>query len=535
LWFHPHCFALDIPAEWKQHFDSRKNAQVFQPVDSSNNILIKYYAKAPLGKKDISDWLSNKLSNSTAPKGDWLNQATVIRDTANYAHGERYFQRPDGVTGHLVAVAVTADRAHARLAIMIYYDKAENKTLMKQAYQILTHIYDTEKADADKEGRKKNIEASPPKIDGIKAGGPIKPGRYVGSQTWGQEVKRHFELMLYDTGEYEFLRGYDKSGYYIYSQATGRLNMHKDFYNSSYHPKEEFCIYGSRENTGIPMIYAREDDNKYRLNWVNPVDRLSPRQRNQLDKIKNAGKGGYQYVTEPGKGISNEQIETILYTYKDNYSSGGIEIDEAIYLLMKDGRVRNGLPVAPNRLDVAKSRSREPDRWGWWKYDDMSYSFAWNIDRKHYSAPYGKQMRSIPIPAGTRMQGDWGGSSSFGSLDFSSVSFWGIQLDKSGRFKRYSNNMMQAGGLGAGYPSDLVTAYSDEEGSVVTVIGENIGGGTRSKSNRPNSHRIGSYEFDGYNLTLKYDNGVQRHLPTFATDDSFRGIWFEGGRLSRKD
>jgi hypothetical protein len=526
---------MDIPAGWKQHIDNQKNAHVFQPVDNNKDILIKYYAKEPLGKKDISDWLNIKLSNSKAPMGNWLNQADVIRDTANYARGGRNFRRPDGASGHLVAVAVTADRTYARLAIMIYYDKGENKLLMKQAYEILTQVYDAEKTDANKEGRKKDIETSPPKIYGIKSGGRIKPGRYVGSLTWDQEVKRHFELILYDTGEYEFLKGYDKSGYYVYSQATGRLNMHEDFYNSSYQPKQEFCIYGIREKTGIPMIYAREDKNKFRLTWVNPVDRLSPRQRDQLQKMKNAAKGGYQFVTEPGKGISNSQIETILYTYKENYNSGGIEIDEAIYLLMKDGRVRKGLPVAPNILDVAKSRSREPDRWGWWKYDHNRYSFAWNIDRKQYSTPYGKQMRSVPIPAGTRLQGDWGGSSSFVSLDFSSVSFWGVWLDKNGRFRRYRNNSMQAGGPMANYPSDLVTGYSDDEGSIVTVIGPNVGGGTRTKNNRPDSHRIGSYEFDDYNLTLKYDNGVERRLPTFATNDSFRSIWFEGGRLSRKD
>jgi hypothetical protein len=528
------CFALDIPSGWHQYYDSEKNAQVFKPADGNANILVKYYPKEPLEKQDISDWLNARLSKSHAPEGEWLDQAEVIRDNANYAHGQRKYRRPDRTVGSLVAVAITVDRVHARLAIMLFDEHHDNKNLMDQSFKILRNIYEAEKADVSKEGRKKQIEVSPPNVDGIQSGGPIKPGRYVGSKTWDHEVKSRFEIMLYSTGEYEFLRGYDKSGYYVYSQASGRLNLVEDFYNSTYKPKRDYCLYGVKEQTGVPVIYAREDNNRFLLNWVNPVDRLSPRQRKQYDQMKNAGKGGYAYITMPERGVTNDQIETILYTYVEEYF-GGIEVHEKIYLLMKDGRVREGLPVAPNNLDVAKSRSREPGRWGWWKYDGNRYHFAWDIDRKHYTSPKGKQMRSIPIPAGTRLSGNWGWSSSFSSLDFSSVSFWGVYLDKKGRFKRYSNNSMQAGGPMALYPADLVAAYSDDEGSVVAIIGERIGGGSSTKRKGPNSHRVGSYEFAGYNLILKYDNGVVRHLPTFATDDKLNGIWFEGGRLYRKD
>ncbi|MEJ2426495.1 MAG: hypothetical protein P8101_18995, partial [Candidatus Thiodiazotropha sp.] len=59
--------------------------------------------------------------------------------------------------------------------------------------------------------------------------------------------------------------------------------------------------------------------------------------------------------------------------------------------------------------------------------------------------------------------------------------------------------------------------------------------GTSSRSNRPDSDRVGNYRFDGYNLTLKFDNGVEKNLPVFATDDTNRGIWFDGGYLYRKD
>ncbi|MEW8626159.1 MAG: hypothetical protein AB2551_10430 [Candidatus Thiodiazotropha sp.] len=524
-------FATDLPSGWQQQYDSRKHAQVFRPGDPNADILIKYYPKEPLGSSDISDWLGNRVSSRTAPNGEWQGEAEVVRDTANYAHALRRFKRPDGQLRELHAVAVTADRDQVRLAIMIKTQNDPNKNLIKQGFQILTDIYDVEKRAAVNEGRKKDIETRPPKINGMKLGGRIKPGRYVGSKTWDDEVRSLFEVVLYESGEYEFIRGYDKSGRFVYSQANGRLDLSDDFYNSSYRADENFCVYGFNQSLELPMIYARDGNHRYRLRWAGPVDRLSPRQRKQLNRLKRADDPGYQHVTEPGQGVRNDQIETILYTYEEVYNYGGFETDESIYLLMKDGRVRDGLPVAPARLDAAKSRSREPGRWGWWKKDDDGYRFSWNIEQKHYKAPSGKQIKSLPIPAGTRLSGDWGSSSSFVSLDFSDVSFWGVYLDDNGRFKRYYRNTKQAGGsMGVG---PLVTAHNSDEFSAVNVIGNTVGGGSSTRR-APNKNRIGSYEFDGYTLILKYDSGVVKYLPTFALNERFSGIWFEGGYLSKK-
>ncbi|MEW8630978.1 MAG: hypothetical protein AB2591_13365 [Candidatus Thiodiazotropha sp.] len=412
-------------------------------------------------------------------------------------------------------------------------DTPVNRQYKDVASKIVSNIYKDELNSALQEGRGKSIETAPPKMKGIKAGGPIKPGRYVGSRTRRQEVRGRFEIMLYETGEYELLNRKDKAGKYVYSQATGRLNLTGDFYNVDGYT-DDFCVYGVDDRSGQNIIYARDDDYKYRLLWVNQVDRLSPLQNKQLEKMKRAREGGYAYVTDPGNGVANDQIETILYTYKDNFTTGGMDTDEEIYLLMKDRRVMDGIPVAPDRLDVAKSRSREPDRWGWWKYDGERYSFAWDVDRNNYVIPAGNQIKGKPIPVGTHLDGEWGASSSYVSLDFSSTSFWGVYMDQSGRFKRYHNNMMQAGGEMQNM-GPMVTAYSDDEGSVTSVIGSNVGGGTRSKNNRPDSDRVGSYAFDGYTLTLKYDNGIVKYLVTFATNDKHSGIWFEGGLLNHKE
>ncbi len=534
FWLPLQGFAVQLPPGWQRQYDSRKQAQVFRPSAPDTDLIIKYYPKELLEHQDISEWLEGKLSTSRAPRGEWLDKAQIIRDYDNYAHGNRAFRQADGRTGRLIAVAVTLDRLYARLAVMIVTDGGMNKNQEKQAYPILRAIYDTEKADALADGRGTSIETPPPNLKGLKEGGPIKPGRYVGTRTRGNKALGSYEVVLYETGEYEFLDEDADSGHYTYAQAWGKLDLAGKFYNSSVYPREHYCVYGTDEKTGTPVIRARDDDDHYKLTWVNPVNRLSPQQQEKLAELKREWEQRYPHVTNPGDGITAEQIETILYTYKDNYISGGVHTDEAIYLLMKDGRVMDGIPVAPNQLDVVKSRSREPDRWGWWNQEDGRYSFAWAVDRKHYVMPRGKQIKGRPIPADTRLDGEWGASSSYSSLDFSSTSFWGVHLDKSGRFKKYHSNMMQAGGeMQTGTP--LVTAISNDEGSSTSVIGSNIGGGTSSRNNRPNSDRMGEYRFDGFNLTLKFDNGVEKSLPVFATDDENHGIWFDGGRLYRKD
>jgi len=50
----------------------------------------------------------------------------------------------------------------------------------------------------------------------------------------------------------------------------------------------------------------------------------------------------------------------------------------------------------------------------------------------------------------------------------------------------------------------------------------------------PKSDRQGWYEFDGYNLALKYDNGKIEHLLTFSVGENFSTIWFNNGALYKK-
>jgi hypothetical protein len=197
LWIQSQCFAVDIPAGWKQRFDSRKNAQIFQPVDSNSGILIKYYPKELLGKIGISDWLNNKLTNSKAPVGEWSDDLKpVVRESFNRAYKTRGFSKPDGSTGYLVAVAFSADLLYVRLGIIIFNKKEKNKVYLDQSFDILKEMDKVEIANAKEEWRGLDLETGAPKVAGVKKGGEIKPGRYVGSKTINGEVRSRYQNVI---------------------------------------------------------------------------------------------------------------------------------------------------------------------------------------------------------------------------------------------------------------------------------------------------------------------------------------------------
>jgi hypothetical protein len=106
----------------------------------------------------------------------------------------------------------------------------------------------------------------------------------------------------------------------------------------------------------------------------------------------------------------------------------------------------DNLPVAPNVLDVSKSQNREPDRWGWWKFDGERYSFAWNADKSCYVVPKGRQKKTEPIPLGVRLEGEWLASTTHTGPDFSSTKSWGERLNKEGRFVNFSRKEVKLNG-----------------------------------------------------------------------------------------
>ncbi|MEW8365286.1 MAG: hypothetical protein AB2700_03535 [Candidatus Thiodiazotropha taylori] len=498
--------AVEIPTGWNRYDDPAKKTVLFKPLNQNADIMVKYYPKQLLEGESVKSWLTNKLETSRAPQGQWVDGLSrFTRESFNRSFGFRKFRRSDGSIGMLGAVAFSADLLYVRLA-MIMIGENVSESLKDQGYTILKAMDQDEIANAKAEWRGLDLETGTPKVRGVKKGGSIRAGRYVGQKTVSGEARGDYTVILYESGEYEFpdLKK-KKSGYYTYSERFGKLYM-RDPFTSARETYNDYCVYGTSTKTGKPVIYAYDSPAEYRLNWVGEVDRLSPSQRKKLEKQKQ--EKGYAYTTNPGDGLSLDEIETILYVYEGSKTQGNSPLHEEIYLLTKSGRVMDGIPVAPNQLDVAKSQNREPDRWGWWKYDGERYSFAWHMDRSHYVVPRGRQSKTQPIPAGTRLDGEWLASTTYRGEDFASTTAWGDRFSRDGRF-------------------------TNRKSETVRVNGEVLGEGKKRSNVQPSEDQRGHYEFDGYNLVLRYANGVVYHLPTFTLDADFKQIWFRGGVLSQ--
>ena len=268
--------------------------------------------------------------------------------------------------------------------------------------------------------------------------------------------------------------------------------------------------------------------------WVSDSDRPSPAEAARAEQIAIAEAKRYKHVVEPGKGINEDEIETILYVFETNFRSGALQLDQEAFLLMKDGRVLDGLPTAPDSLDVAASRSREPDRWGWWKKEkDGRYTFAWPVRPREYRQPNGKQIIGMPFKKGTQLDGDFGSAATeiMMASNYSSVRFWGIKFSQNGRFLKYRHGSTQIGGT-PGLEA-LTTAVWDDEGAVASTLGSNVTMTSKSKNQRLLTDRMGTYELDGYRLTLKFDDGHTEQHGTF-TDKDGKAVWFEGSSLGKR-
>jgi hypothetical protein len=130
------------------------------------------------------------------------------------------------------------------------------------------------------------------------------------------------------------------------------------------------------------------------------------------------------------------------------------------------------------------------------------------MDQSHYVVPRGRQIKTQPIPAGTRLQGVWLASKTYAGDDFSSTTAWGDQFSREGRF-------------------------THQEREQITVNGRVLEKPIKNHKSPSAEDKSGYYEFNGNNLVLKYDNGVVHHLPTFTLNAELKQIWFRGGVLSQ--
>ncbi len=510
-------------------------------IQTPDYLAVKFYDREVLVDLTIPQWIQNRLISGAAPlKGKWTGPIeNLTRHTKNIYSAQRNFS-VDGNKHSIEVTVVSVDNLNVRMAATIKSQsrtvKAHNAAAQKLQAQLLLTEIAAVKADPK---RGLAIEQSPPKVKGIKAGGKMKPGRYVGTSVGKRDKKAgaKIDLVIFENGEYEFLnQKRDNTGVCEYSSATGRLQIDKPLENDNRDWDKEFCIFGKNQK-GNWVIHAESNYWTHELKWIEANDRLAPSELKRQNEIAKAESSRYKHTTEPGKGIRADEIETIMYSWEQKFRNGAVQVDFEGFLLMKDGRVLDGLPVAPDTIDLTASRSRAPDSWGWWKKAKNDpkgrYEFSWPARPREYRIPNGHQIIGVPFKPGTKLNGDYGTASTSVQIasGYSSVRWWGIKFDTNGRFLKYRRGSTQSGGV-PGMETLVSTAWNDER-SASAFSGPIVAGGTKRKLNNPAYNRMGKYEFDGYRLTLKFDSGRVEHHATF-TDKNQSSVWFEGRSLSKK-
>ena len=302
-------------------------------------------------------------------------------------------------------------------------------------------------------------------------------------------------------------------------------------------PKEDFCFYG-RGADGHPFVVASSDRGfslaNTLLRYAGPIDKPAPEAERQAKAEAEAEAKRYKWVVPPGQGLKPEQIAGILLNQDLHqfYNGSGLSVSMTydLYLLLNDGTVYNGLPVAPDEMDVSLSRRKEPEKWGHWKRQGTGYLAAWPDAPGQFKPLKGSLVK--PGGRGQHLAGHFGAGETSGSLLGSSYRLWGVSFTPDGRFFKDKR-----GGYGSSVTAQnsgmaSINSTYDDKGSYTSASGSNFVVGSGRK-NLPNGDRSGTYSLDGYTLTLHYDNGQGKRLPFFFKDAKQEEIWFEGATLGR--
>lgn len=537
--------AADIPSTpkgWKSTTRRSTGVVTFKPVKdrekkAEGSSEIRLYPRVLREGLSVDQWLHDWALRRKPFKGKFSSPLDVRSATLNLALATQKFRSLAGKEGSTICVAISVDGLYIRPMELAIFPVGSGAVSSAVFQGMMKELIALEKKAAKRDGRGLKLEVAPPKVKGITSGGSIKPGRYVGNRTYKDEAQGAVDVQLHANGEFEIVSGFRRNltGRYVYSESSGRLNLSNELVNSRYDPKADFCIYG-KEAGGNMLIYAEEDrgfaSSIYRLRYQGPVTRRPPSEVARIEAELKAEAKRYKWVTELGKGVRKEEIEAVVATSRGKIISGAYNLDEDIFLLMKDGRVMHGMPVPPEDLHVAFSRSREPDRWGHWIEFEGEYRFAWPARPDAFEAPPGVQTICVPFEEGARVDGRFGAASSTSTLNGGSASFWGIILGSEGYFKKWRNGIAGYGNA-PGLSDVMANVYVgyDEEGSSVSVNADGYAGGSTSSNATSLRDRSGRYSFVGYTATLTYGNGQVERLPSFYTSNQRNEIWLGTGSL----
>ena len=516
------------PTNWK--IQPRKGAKTFTPSDlkAGEIFSVTIYDSAPLDGKTPGEFLRASAGTVGTKPGQLVAPLQMGAGDGRSALGSGVYRGPNGT--QLVA-AFNAFSLDGGKNVSIARTLTSSDAVFfryKSSYEaLLGALAERAKTEAgDNFVRVPQIVAQK-----MKPGGDLVPGVYAGDQLQKGQLINRFRLHVFSNGEYRLCGEDDKDiqtggsseriGEVSYNRVTGQLGIDSRFdLDNGY--DYQFCFYG-RDAAGKPIIFSRNtvSGNVSELRYVGAnTKRLAPKaEKARQAAIEDEAKR-YKFVTSPGKGVKDAQIQAVVHDYQ---MITGDDVTDEAYLLLRDGTVHKGLPVAPDELDVASSRKGEPKAWGRWTRKGEKYRVSWQ------NKPFEDLPGNPVLPGSAQMRLEGRFSAVRASMYWHQ--FWGVTFGKDGRFSKdrrggvTTGNTPIEGGL-----TPRVDSTWDDGGSGTTVSGGGIGASTVQKNNS-NGAREGTYSINGYTLTLRYDNGQIARLPFFFRDAKREMLWFEFNTL----
>lgn len=230
----------------------------------------------------------------------------------------------------------------------------------------------------------------------------------------------------------------------------------------------------------------------------------------------------------PAAALDEKNIVTVLYSVEQSYRGTNYVATDNIYLLLKDGSARSGVPgPAPADFDAAADRARNPALWGRWRQSGSSYQVKFGT--RDFTTP-SPQVARLPGKKGQRLEARFQASS---GESHGTVGFWqsrSMQFNKDGTFRRSSSGG-GGGTAGAGDTATSVYSTNNDKRSQTVTSSRHAGSSTSKRTGVTDADLTGTYEIDGWTLTLKYNNGqVVRNF--FYISHHGKAVWVAGRQLS---
>jgi hypothetical protein len=385
-------------------------------------------------------------------------------------------------------------------------------------------------------------ETSPERGE-IRPGGRLIIGTYRGLQvpTRTGVATEDITLSLYANGEFRVRYAQNPGtskpvGNFSYDPQTGRIDLtdgrSMELVNSSFQAELDFAVMG-RGRDGAPMLYAEFyrgfSTTISQLKYIGPNQLPSPTAETVAAAAAEAEAARYKFVVAPGRGIQDAQIAAVYMDskYEESVSQSGQRgtvAERTLYLLLTDGTIREGIPVAPDEMDVSVSRQREPSVWGRWRDNALGVLVTWNRAPATWARLRGARVRKF-LPTDI-LRGRFSGGDSWMVNDVASYELYSVTFSANNEFEMTSDGGSSSGTM-TQMTGGMVTSTTRSDD--ITVTSATLPGAViTSTAIQRNPERAGTYRVNGWNLEARFGTGRVARQPIFFVNDKRDAIYWNG-------